>query len=166
MGPSIDVVHTRMIEEREAAGLTLDDMAERLGLSKSYVREMEKQNDPGPWRHIVNWAKETGTTTDYLLDAPWARNRERAPGTDYTAEALEAMRIIDALPLVARQFILNAVGEYAQLFGALVASQTHAARLLLLLAELNVEAQSAETININPATIDEALQELLGRLRE
>jgi len=164
--PNIDVVHTRMRTARERAGMTLDDMAAALGLSKSYAREMETINDPGVWKHIVNWAEQTGTTTDYLLDAAWARNEERIQGSEYTPEALEAMRLMDALPEAARLFLLSAIKEYVSLLAALVTSQSQLTRLLILLAELNIETKQLEAVAVSPATVDQALQDLLSRLRK
>lgn len=57
-------------ELRKKAGLTLDQLAERTGSSKSYVWELENKNPPRPSAEKIDRiAKVLGVTADYLMDS-------------------------------------------------------------------------------------------------
>jgi transcriptional regulator with XRE-family HTH domain len=57
-------------ELRKKAGLTLDQLAEMTGSSKSYVWEVENKNPPRPSAEKIDRiAKALGVTADYLMDA-------------------------------------------------------------------------------------------------
>ena len=54
---------------RKEKGLTLDQLADRTGSSKSYIWELENKNPPRPSADkLSKIAKELGVTMDYLLD--------------------------------------------------------------------------------------------------
>jgi len=58
----------RIRNKRREAGLTLDQLAEASGCSKSYVWELENKNPPRPSADkLSSIAKALGTTSDYLL---------------------------------------------------------------------------------------------------
>ncbi|WP_296710637.1 helix-turn-helix transcriptional regulator [Rhodoblastus sp.] len=64
---------------RKAKGLTLDQLATLTGSSKSYIWELENKNPPRPSAEkIVKIAEVLGTTSDYLMDASGAENKESA----------------------------------------------------------------------------------------
>lgn len=54
---------------RKKAGLTLDQLGEMTGSSKSYVWELENKNPPRPSAEKIDRiAKALGVTADYLMD--------------------------------------------------------------------------------------------------
>ena len=58
----------RIRSKRKEAGLTLDQLAEASGCSKSYIWELENKNPPRPSADkLASIAKALGTTSDYLL---------------------------------------------------------------------------------------------------
>jgi len=58
----------RIRARRKEAGLTLDQLAEASGCSKSYIWELENKNPPRPSADkLASIAKALGTTSDYLL---------------------------------------------------------------------------------------------------
>jgi transcriptional regulator with XRE-family HTH domain len=58
----------RIRNKRKEAGLTLDQLAEASGCSKSYIWELENKNPPRPSADkLASIAKALGTTSDYLL---------------------------------------------------------------------------------------------------
>jgi transcriptional regulator with XRE-family HTH domain len=58
----------RIRARRKEMGLTLDQLAEAAGCSKSYVWELENKNPPRPSAEkLSSIATALGTTTDYLL---------------------------------------------------------------------------------------------------
>jgi transcriptional regulator with XRE-family HTH domain len=58
----------RIRNKRREAGLTLDQLAEASGCSKSYIWELENKNPPRPSADkLASIAKALGTTSDYLL---------------------------------------------------------------------------------------------------
>lgn len=57
-------------ELRKKAGLTLEQLAEMTGSSKSYVWELENKSPPRPSAEKIDRiAKALGVTSDYLMDA-------------------------------------------------------------------------------------------------
>jgi transcriptional regulator with XRE-family HTH domain len=58
----------RIRNKRKEAGLTLDQLAESSGCSKSYIWELENKNPPRPSADkLASIAQALGTTSDYLL---------------------------------------------------------------------------------------------------
>ena len=58
----------RIRNKRKEAGLTLDQLAEASGCSKSYIWELENKSPPRPSADkLASIAKALGTTSDYLL---------------------------------------------------------------------------------------------------
>jgi transcriptional regulator with XRE-family HTH domain len=58
----------RIRNKRREAGLTLDQLAEASGCSKSYIWELENKNPPRPSADkLASIAKALRTTSDYLL---------------------------------------------------------------------------------------------------
>lgn len=56
-------------ELRKKAGLTLDQLGEATGSSKSYIWELENKNPPRPSAEKIDRiAKALGVTADYLMD--------------------------------------------------------------------------------------------------
>lgn len=54
---------------RKEKGLTLEQLAERTGSSKSYIWELENKNPPRPSANkLSKIAAELGVTMDYLID--------------------------------------------------------------------------------------------------
>jgi transcriptional regulator with XRE-family HTH domain len=54
---------------RKKAGLTLDQLADLTGSSKSYVWELENKNPPRPSADKIDRiAKALGVTADYIMD--------------------------------------------------------------------------------------------------
>lgn len=69
----------RIYELRKAAKLTLDQLAEKSGVSKSYLWELENKNPPRPSAEkLAGIAAVLGVTGDYLLGAETAENLETA----------------------------------------------------------------------------------------
>lgn len=64
---------------RKARGLTLDQLADQSGSSKSYVWELENKNPPRPSAEkLARIAQVLGTTIDYLLSGEGAQSQEDA----------------------------------------------------------------------------------------
>lgn len=69
----------RIYDLRKSAGLTLDQLAEQAGLSKSYLWELENKNPPRPSAEkLASIAAVLGVTGDYLLGAETAEHLETA----------------------------------------------------------------------------------------
>ena len=64
-------------ELRKAKKLTLDQLAEQTGSSKSYIWELENKNPPRPSAEkIAKIADVLDTTTDYLMDTEGHQDRK------------------------------------------------------------------------------------------
>ncbi|TVV41852.1 helix-turn-helix domain-containing protein [Thalassolituus sp. C2-1] len=60
----------RLKKLRTEQGLTLEALAVKVDSTKSYIWELEKNNDKKPSADLVNkLAKELGTTVEYMLGA-------------------------------------------------------------------------------------------------
>lgn len=69
----------RIYTLRKKAGLTLDQLAERASLSKSYLWELENKNPPRPSAEkLASIATVLDVTVDYLLGADKAETLETA----------------------------------------------------------------------------------------
>ncbi|MBA4130675.1 MAG: transcriptional regulator [Hyphomicrobium sp.] len=69
----------RIYTLRKAAGLTLDQLAERASLSKSYLWELENKNPPRPSAEkLASIATVLDVTVDYLLGTDKAETLETA----------------------------------------------------------------------------------------
>ena len=81
----------RMIELREARALSLQDVADRAGLSKSHVWDLEAGNSRNPTIDcILRLARAFGVSVDYLIGSNSAQ-------PDLHPEALRIACEIDAL---------------------------------------------------------------------
>ena len=68
---------------RKEKKLTLEQLAEQSGSSKSYIWELENKNPPRPsGEKVANIAKALGVTSDYLLS-----DSEMSPEPDVLDEA-------------------------------------------------------------------------------
>jgi len=70
---------TKIRELRKEKGLTLDQLAERSGSSKSYIWELENKNPPRPSAEKIAkiaWVLEV--TADYLMDKDDNKDRDTA----------------------------------------------------------------------------------------
>lgn len=77
--PPINPLGDRMRSLRKARGLTLDQLAERSGSSKSYIWELENKNPPRPSAEkLARIAQELGTTIEHLLSGEEAQTQEDA----------------------------------------------------------------------------------------
>jgi transcriptional regulator with XRE-family HTH domain len=64
---------------RKERGLTLDQLADMTGSSKSYIWELENKNPPRPSAEkIGKIASVLGVTSDYIMDDQDAHTRESA----------------------------------------------------------------------------------------
>lgn len=69
-GGKVATFGEKIRELRKKAGLTLDQLAEQTGSSKSYVWELENKNPPRPSAEKIDRiAKALGVTADYLMDS-------------------------------------------------------------------------------------------------
>lgn len=69
----------RIYTLRKAAGLTLDQLAERASLSKSYLWELENKNPPRPSAEkLSSIATVLDVTVDYLLGTEASQSLESA----------------------------------------------------------------------------------------
>lgn len=61
----------RINAARKGKGLTLDQLAEKSGCSKSYIWELENKNPPRPSADkLASIAEALGTTVDVLIGTP------------------------------------------------------------------------------------------------
>ncbi len=156
-----DEVHRRLRSTRKSLGLEIKDAAAMVGLVPQYLGQLEMNRSPGVWEHIVNLAGAYGTTTDYLLDAPWAKNPERIPGSAHTKEAMEAMRIIDQYPPAVRVVLLESLQKLAEVMSSLVEQARENIQLRLTLSEYSTRL-TEEEIRISDSTVAERLAQLLS----
>ncbi len=72
------LIGTKLRQLRRARGLTLDELAEKAGASKSYLWELEKGGSKRPSAvKLQSLALALGVTTEFLLD-----DRAAEPGED------------------------------------------------------------------------------------
>jgi len=155
-----DEIHKRLRQTRKSLDLELKDAAAVIGIDPQYLGQLEMNRSPGVWEHIVNLANVYGTTTDYLLDAPWAKNPERVPGSAHTKEAMDAMRIIDQYPPAVRVVLLESLQKMADVMSSLVEQARENIQLRLTLSEYSTRL-TEEEIRISDSTVAERLAQLL-----
>jgi len=64
---------------RKERGLTLDQLAEQSGSSKSYIWELENKNPPRPSAEkLSKIAAQLGTTIEYLLEGEASQSADEA----------------------------------------------------------------------------------------
>lgn len=123
-------VGERLRERRKRAQLTLGQVAEYEGVSKTYLSSLERgANDPNTWYLLARLAQRYHTTTDYLLGL------EAPPPEELTAAQRQAADLLAALPLALQPYALAALSAIAEewkqagakLLAALLADQ-HALR--------------------------------------
>lgn len=69
---------------RKEMKLTLDDLADRTGSSKSYIWELENKNPPRPSAEkLAKIASELNTTIDFLLDDKKKVDKEEAADASF-----------------------------------------------------------------------------------
>ncbi|WP_275199717.1 helix-turn-helix transcriptional regulator [Bradyrhizobium sp. CSA207] len=74
-----DTIRDRIKSLRKKAKLTLDQLSEQAGLSKSYLWELENRELPRPsGEKLVGLAKALDVTVDYLLGGDPAEKLEAA----------------------------------------------------------------------------------------
>jgi transcriptional regulator with XRE-family HTH domain len=74
-----ETISDRIKALRKKAKLTLDQLAEQAGLSKSYLWELENRDLPRPsGEKLSGLAKALDVTVDYLLGGDAAENLESA----------------------------------------------------------------------------------------
>ena len=156
-----DEIHRRLRKTRKDLGLELKDAAAQIGLVSQYLGQLEMNRAPGVWEHIVNLAHIYGTTTDYLLNAPWAQNPERIPGSAHTKEAMAAMRIIDRYPPAVRVVLLESLEKLAEVMSSLVDQARENIQLRLTLSEYSARL-TEEEIRVSDSTVAERLAQLLA----
>lgn len=67
--PLTNALGDRLRTLRKERGLTLDQLAEQSGSSKSYIWELENKNPPRPSAEkLAKIADKLGTTIDFLLE--------------------------------------------------------------------------------------------------
>lgn len=77
--PPLNPLGDRIRSLRKARSLTLDQLAEQSGSSKSYIWELENKNPPRPSADkIVKIAQALGTTIEHLLGGDEAQTQEDA----------------------------------------------------------------------------------------
>lgn len=155
-----DEVHRRLRSTRKSLGLEIKDAAAMVGLVPQYLGQLEMNRAPGVWEHILNLAGIYNTTTDYLLNAPWANNPERIPGSAHTKEAMQAMRIIDQYPPAVRVVMLESLQKLAEVMSSLVEQARENIQLRLTLSEYSTRL-TEEEIRISDSTVAERLAQLL-----
>ena len=68
MTPNIELFQSRLRESRKATGLSLEQVAESAGMSKSYVWELERGAVSNPTvRAVFSLAGALGVTPAYLI---------------------------------------------------------------------------------------------------
>lgn len=68
MSDELEALGNRLKEARKSAGNpTLESVAGRLHVSKSYMSQLERGKKQPSWRHLVIMAREYATTVDRLL---------------------------------------------------------------------------------------------------
>lgn len=156
-----DEIHKRLRKTRKALDLELKDAASVIDIDPQYLGQLEMNRSPGVWEHIVNLAYIYNTTTDYLLDAPWAKNPERIPGSAHTKEAMAAMRIIDQYPPAVRVVLLESLEKLAEVMSSLVDQARENIQLRLTLSEYSTRL-TEEEIRVSDSTVAERLAQLLS----
>ncbi len=72
---------------RKELGMTLDELADQTGSSKSYIWELENKNPPRPSAEkLVKVAERLGTTIEFLMDGGDAVTKEDAADTSFYRE--------------------------------------------------------------------------------
>ena len=66
----------RIREKRKAAQMTLDQLAQKINSSKSYIWEIENNKKSISAEKLLDIAKNLDTTTDYLLDGTLFRQSD------------------------------------------------------------------------------------------
>lgn len=160
-----ELIPDRLREVRDHLGLTQQELADSLGLSKSAISNIEA----GTKRYSIETAAlvaEAGDTTiDYLTGAPWVNNPRRDPDMSVSSDAMEAARIMDELTPTMRTNLLYLMREYAKVAGALTRVQRELIRHKLAIAEVDgvdVDRLLAE-ITVDEATVG---QFLIDSIRE
>jgi transcriptional regulator with XRE-family HTH domain len=69
----------RLRSLRKERGLTLDQLAQMSGSSKSYVWDLESKALPGLGRKALRIAAALGTTVDFLIGTPINTTEDIAP---------------------------------------------------------------------------------------
>lgn len=157
-----DLIHERLRKTRMALGLEVREVAAEIGLVSQYFGQLEMNRTPNQWNNILQLAGRYGTTTDYLLGAPWAGNPERNPNSAHTLEAMKAMKIIDSYPPAVRAVLLSSLEKLAEVMSKLVDQATENIQLRLTLSEYSTRLTEDE-IRVSDATVAERLAQLLTR---
>lgn len=158
-----DESHRRMKAMQVASGRSIVDIAEELGISAGYLGLFIRTRDIGGLNIVVGLARATGTTTDYLLAAPWANNPARPEGLRFSAEAMEAMAAMDKLPEPARQHILGIIRELVVVWTKTTQLQDHLIRTALALEEAGINLD-LESVRVGPATLADFLSDTRGEV--
>lgn len=156
-----DELHRRLRKTRKDLGLELQVVAEAIGITAQYLGALEMNRVPGVWSHVLKLAGYYGTTTDFLLGAPWARTPERNPQSAKTKEAMKAIDIIDQYPLAVRDVMLGSLEQQAVVMSALVKQASENIRLRILLEEY-ASRLTVEEVKISNSTVAERLAQILA----
>jgi transcriptional regulator with XRE-family HTH domain len=109
-----DVVRRRLVERREAAGITGKEAAAATGVSHSYISNLENgHGEPNAVALFGALARTYSTSVDYLLGVtddprPMAQDRE------WSQEAAHAAHLLGALTPLARANALELLAIYAE----------------------------------------------------
>lgn len=141
-------------------GFELATVGEETGIGEQYLGQLELNRKPGVWAHILMLAAYYGTTTDYLLGAPWAGNPERNPLAAHTTEAARAVEILDSYPPAVRAVLLASLEAQAKVLSKLVDQASENIQLRLALSEYAARL-SADDIRVSNAAVEERLMQLL-----
>jgi transcriptional regulator with XRE-family HTH domain len=109
-----NVVRRRLVERREAAGITGKEAAAATGVSHSYISNLENgHGEPNAVALFGALARTYSTSVDYLLGVtddprPMAQDRE------WSQEAAHAAHLLGALTPLARANALELLAVYAE----------------------------------------------------
>lgn len=143
-----NLVHHRLRGTRESLGIDVQEAGTDTGIGPQYLGQLERIRNPGVWRHIVALASYYQTTTDWLLGAPWANNRERSVTSEWSEEALGAVRLMDKLEdRVSRQGVLEILDFSVERLAEMGNLQAENIRLRLLIEEILAIAPELSTGN-------------------
>ena len=98
----------RINAARKGKGLTLDQLAEKSGCSKSYIWELENKNPPRPSADkLSKIAVELGVTVEFLLDTAEAVSVEDATDSAF----FRRYRKMDPQTKIKIQRMVDLLGE-------------------------------------------------------